>query len=71
MKAKIILFFIAVLSTFPLFGQENRLSVQDCIDMAFRAMAEATEEAVINSMLAAERVTGYDGIVRRSLAEFL
>ena len=34
MKAKIILFFIAVLSTFPLFGQENRLSVQDCIEMA-------------------------------------
>ena len=40
MKAKIILFFIAVLSTFPLFGQENRLSVQDCIEMALENNSE-------------------------------
>ena len=40
MKAKIILFFIAVLSTFSLFGQENRLSVQDCIEMALENNSE-------------------------------
>ena len=40
------------------------------IDKAFRAAAEATEEAVLSSMLHAETVTGYSGKVRRSLAEF-
>ena len=41
------------------------------IDKAFRAAAEATEEAVLRSMLRAEPVTGYQGHQRRSLAEFL
>lgn len=40
------------------------------MDQAFRAVAEATEEAVLNSMLHAHTVTGYSGKVRRSLAEF-
>ena len=40
------------------------------IDKAFRAVAEATEEAVLRSMLHAHTVTGYSGKVRRSLAEF-
>lgn len=40
------------------------------IDKAFRAAAEATEEAVLNSMLYANTVTGYSGKVRRSLTEF-
>jgi D-aminopeptidase len=40
------------------------------IDKAFRAVAEATEEAVLSSMLHAERTVGYSGKVRRSLAEF-
>lgn len=40
------------------------------IDKAFRAVAEATEEAVLHSMLHAGTVTGYSGKVRRSLAEF-
>jgi len=40
------------------------------IDKAFRAAAEATEEAILNSMLHAGTVTGYSGKVRRSLAEF-
>lgn len=40
------------------------------IDKAFRATAEATEEAVLQSMLHAKTVTGYSGKVRRSLAEF-
>ena len=41
------------------------------MDDAFRAVAEATEEAVLRSMLQAKTVTGYSGKVRRSLAEFL
>lgn len=40
------------------------------IDKAFRAVAEATEEAVVKSMLSAGTVTGYSGKIRRSLAEF-
>lgn len=40
------------------------------IDKAFRAAAEATEEAVIRSMLNAETVTGYSGKVRKNLKEF-
>jgi len=41
------------------------------MDKAFRAAAEATEEAVLSSMLRAGTVTGYSGKVRRSLTEFL
>lgn len=41
------------------------------INEAFRAAAEATEEAVLRSMLQAKRVTGYTGEVRRSLSEFI
>lgn len=41
------------------------------INKAFRAVAEATEEAVLRSMLMAGRVTGFSGKVRRSLSEFL
>jgi len=63
------------------FSTANRIQYQDtcfimrCIpesrmDMAFRAAAEATEEAVLLSMLHAESVTGYSGKVRRSLKEF-
>ena len=40
------------------------------IDKAFRAAAEATEEAVLQSMLHAKTVTGYSGKVRRSLTDF-
>ena len=41
------------------------------MDKAFRAVAEATEEAVLRSMLEAKTVTGYSGKVRRSLKEFV
>ena len=41
------------------------------MDKAFRAVAEATEEAVLRSMLEAKTVTGYSGKIRRSLTEFL
>ena len=40
------------------------------INEAFRAAAEATEEAILQSMLHAQTVTGYSGKVRRSLTEF-
>ena len=40
------------------------------MDEAFRAAAEATEEAILQSMLHAKTVTGYSGKVRRSLTEF-
>jgi len=40
------------------------------MDKAFRAVAEATEEAILRSMYYANSVTGYSGKVRRSLNEF-
>ena len=44
---------------------------EDYIDLCFRAAAEATQEAVINSMVAAEDVTGYGGQTRLSLSHFM
>lgn len=41
------------------------------MDQAFRAVAEATEEAVLRSMLQARTVIGNKGNIRRSLPEFL
>ena len=43
---------------------------EDWLDEAFRAAAEATEEAVVRSMLEAKSVTGFTGKIRRSLSEF-
>lgn len=40
---------------------------EDDIDLPFRAMAECTEEAVLNSMICAGTVMGYDGRVVPSL----
>lgn len=40
------------------------------MDLAFRAVAEATEEAVLNSMLYAKKVVGYSGKVRESLTKY-
>ncbi len=65
------------------FSTANRMPEKDCgmccfrciheeqIDKAFRAAAEATEEAVLNAMANADTVVGYSGKVRRSLKEFL
>ncbi len=41
------------------------------IDLPFRAAAEATQEAVLNAMLAAPAVTGREGHARPSLADVL
>ena len=45
--------------------------VENQIDIAFRAVTEATEEAIINSMLTAESVEGVEGHIRPSLNEYL
>lgn len=50
---------------------ETRQLNEDRLDPVFRAAAECTEEAVLNSMTAAETVVGPKNAVRRSLAEFL
>ena len=44
---------------------------EDRIDEVFRAAAECAEEAVLNSMIAAEDVTGPNGVTRYSLSHFL
>ena len=54
-------------------GMPRSLSVlpETALDGLFRACAEATEEAVLDSMLCAEPMRGLDGTVYHSLAEFL
>ena len=44
---------------------------EDSIDVAFRAVAEAAEEAVLSSLLNAHTVTGYSGKTRRALCELI
>lgn len=44
---------------------------EDLINLAFEAAAEATEEAILNSMTAAEPTKGLDGKWYRSLSEYL
>jgi D-aminopeptidase len=41
------------------------------LDTIFRAAAECAEEAVLNSMICAERVVGYRGRMRESLVKYL
>ncbi|MBQ8401065.1 MAG: P1 family peptidase, partial [Clostridia bacterium] len=41
------------------------------LDLLFRAAGEATEEAILNSMVCAEEVRMADGRVVRSLRDFL
>ena len=48
-----------------------RVLREDALDTAFRACAEAVEEAVLNSMLSADTVTGYSGKTRESLRKYL
>ena len=44
---------------------------EDTLELVFRAVAEATQEAVLNSMVTAEPVTRLDGRVTESLAQYL
>jgi len=48
-----------------------RILDENKIDPAFRAVAESVEEAVLNSMITAGKVTGYRGHVRESLADHI
>lgn len=41
------------------------------IDAAFRGVAEAVEEAVLNSLFSAETVTGYSGKIVHSICDFI
>ena len=41
------------------------------IDLAFRAIAECAEEAVLDSMVCAKAVTGFEGHHVNSLADWL
>ena len=48
-----------------------KLIKEEKIDIVFRAMAEATEEAVLNSMITADKVVGYKDNKRESLKEHM
>lgn len=61
--------------TIPHAGPEDpealrRALHEDALDPLFRAAVEATEEAIVNALLAAKPVHGRQGRKRRSLAEF-
>ncbi|MBN1901102.1 P1 family peptidase [Candidatus Sumerlaeota bacterium] len=47
-----------------------RMLNENRINRVFRAVAEACEEAVLNSMITAKRVVGYKGHVRESLKDY-
>lgn len=46
-----------------------RFLKEEHLDKAFEAVAEATEEAVLNSLAMADTVTGYHGVTRYSLTD--
>lgn len=48
-----------------------RMLNEEKMDLAFRAVAEATEEAILNSLVAAETKVGRDGHVRKSVNQFM
>lgn len=49
---------------------QDKVLNEDYIDKAFRACIEATEEAVLSSLLNADTVTGYSGKIRESLKNY-
>lgn len=57
------------------YGKESTQTIQvfneNLIDRIFRAVSDATEEAVLNSMICAETTKGRDGHIRYSLQEFI
>jgi D-aminopeptidase len=48
-----------------------RFLSEDKIDLVFKAVAEGTEEAILNSMITAEQTIGRDGNLRPSLKEYI
>lgn len=61
----------------PVSGSDNnsilelKVMNEDKIDCAFRAVTEATEEAILNSMITANEVVGYRGNKRASLKSYI
>ena len=51
--------------------QSIRILNENKIDKVFRAAAEACEEAVLNSMITAKRVVGYNGKIREALQDYI
>ena len=49
----------------------QQVLTEHTLEMAFRAAAESTQEAVLNSMTAAKTMTALDGTVYESIAEYL
>ena len=49
----------------------RRVLAENRIDRLFQAAAEATAEAVLDALAAAEPMTGFGGHHRRALREFL
>lgn len=65
-------------STANKFSTDNKNALQTItilneneLNLAFRAVIEAEEEAVLNSMVAADTVTGYSGETRHSIRPYL
>jgi D-aminopeptidase len=50
---------------------DMKLLKEDKLDTVFRAVAECEEEAVLNSMLAAGKVSGFAGRARETLRDYL
>ena len=50
---------------------EHRVVTEHTLEMAFRAAAEATQEAVLNSLAAAHDVTSAGGKVYESIGRYL
>jgi D-aminopeptidase len=48
-----------------------RVINEERIDDIFRAVAECEEEAILNSMITADRVVGYNGNVREALKDYI
>ena len=51
--------------------KEIKVLNEKYMDLLFRAMAESTEESVLNSVAAAKTVTGYMGRTRKAFGEYL
>ncbi len=49
----------------------HRILREDCLDIPFRAAAECCEEAILNAMLCADDLMGYNGERKASLREWL
>jgi len=50
---------------------EQKILTEHTLELAFRAAAEATQEAVLNSLTAAKEMTALDGTVKESITKYL